>query len=400
MKLYYRAVTQDGKSVSGIIDAQNSREVANYLRKHKLFPIKILPATETGVKHYLSFLKRSSDTSIIFFTRQLSSMLTAGLTLLQALLILKNQIPSRVMTEAMNVIVADLEDGKSFSSAIEKYPNIFSPTYVSLIRTAESSGLLDKILLRLADNLEKHEDLERKIKGALIYPIIIVVMMIIVVVIMMVVVIPQLNVLYAEVGTTLPVSTSIIIWLSKFLTNFWYIIVIVIFLSTLYFRNWYRRPTGRKMVDTYTLRLPIVGKLLRESMMAEFTRTLGLLINSGSLVVASLLRSSEVVGNVLYKEAIVLVAKKVEKGISMGDAMESSPLFPNMVVEMVKIGEQTGKLDESLIRASEYFERNVEDTIKVLTTLFEPLIMAILALGVGFLIFAVITPIYNLITSF
>ncbi len=167
----------------------------------------------------------------------------------------------------------------------------------------------------------------------------------------------------------------------------------------MYAHNWYKKPSGRKVVDTYILKIPVLGRLLRENMMAEFTRTLGLLVNSGSMVVPSLLRSSEVVGNVLYKDAIVLVGKKVEKGITMGDAMSASPLFPPMVVEMVKIGEQTGKLYDSLIRSSEYFESNVEETIKVLTTLFEPIIMVILAIGVGFLIVAVITPFYNLISA-
>ena len=153
------------------------------------------------------------------------------------------------------------------------------------------------------------------------------------------------------------------------------------------------------MFDTYILKLPIFGRLFQDSMMAEFARTLSILISSGSLVVESLLQSSDVVGNVLYKEAISTVAKRVEKGISMGDSMEASTLFPPMIVEMVKIGEQTGKLDSSLLKASEYFEREVEEKVKVMTTLMEPIIMVLLALGVGFLIIAIITPIYNLISN-
>ncbi len=399
MKLYYRAVTQDGKNVSGIIDAKDPKEVATYLRKHKLVPIKIAPATETGFKKILSFFRKTSTSDLVFFTRQLASMLSAGLTLIQALVILKNQIPNKAMSNIISDIITDLEDGKTFSLAIEKYPNIFSPIYVSLIRTAEGSGLFDKIIVRLADNLEKQQNLQKKVRGALIYPAIVISMMIVVVIVMMVVVVPQLNILYGNVETALPLPTLIIISLSQFFVNFWYVLLAAMVGGAVYARNWYRKPTGRKFVDTYILKIPVLGRLLRENMMAEFTRTLGLLVNSGSMVVASLLRSSEVVGNVLYKEAIVLVAKKVEKGISIGDAMSASPLFPPMVVEMVKIGEQTGKLYDSLLRSSEYFESNVEETIKVLTTLFEPVIMVILAVGVGFLIIAVITPFYNLISA-
>lgn len=399
MKLYYRAVTQDGKTVTGIIDAKDKNEIAEYLRKHQLIPIKIVPASQTGIKRILAFLQRTSDSDIVFFTRQLASMLTSGLTLIQALNILKSQVSNERMAEVINLIIASVQDGKTFSSSIEKFPQIFSPIYIALIRTAESSGLLDKILLGLADNLEKQEKLKRTIRGALLYPLIVVVMMIVVVVIMMVFVIPQLSNLYGNSNISLPLPTQIIVSLSNFFIHFWYVILIVLLAGGYYFNRWYRKPSGRKTVDTYLLKMPIFGKLVMQSMMSQFSRTLGLLVSSGSLVVDSLLKSSDVVGNVVVKEAIVLVAKRVEKGIAMGEAMAASPFFPSMVIEMVKIGEQTGKLDDSLLRTSEYYEREVEETVKVLTTLLEPVIMVVLAIGVGFLIIAVITPLYNLITS-
>ncbi len=217
--------------------------------------------------------------------------------------------------------------------------------------------------------------------------------------IMMIFVIPQLTVLYGNLNLALPLPTVIVIGISTFLTQFWYIALTIFAIIFFYARSWYHKPEGKRMVDIYILKLPIFGQLFRDSMMAEFARTLSLLISSGSLVVDSLLQGSEVVGNVIYKEAISLVAKRVEKGISMGDAMEAAPLFPPMIVEMVKIGEQTGKLDNSLLKASEYYEREVEGKVKVMTTLMEPIIMVLLALGVGFLIIAIITPIYNLISN-
>jgi type IV pilus assembly protein PilC len=399
MRLYYRAVTQDGKTIRGLIEAKDVQEAANYLHQHQLVPVQIIPETKAGISRHIPFLHRVKTSDVIFFTRQLASMITSGLTLLQALTVLKNQMQNLAMAEIVQGIISDIEDGLMLSKSLEKYPRAFSPIYVALIKTAESSGLLDKIMTRLAENLEKKEELVHTIRGALLYPVIVVVMMILVMIVMMIYVIPQLTVLYGNLSLQLPVSTEIVIGSSTFLTNYWYIAITLLVVVIYSVRNWYRKPGGRKTVDKYLLKLPIFGRLLQDSMMAEFARTLSLLINSGSLVVDSLLKSSEVVGNIIYKDAIGLVARRVEKGISIGDAMAATPLFPPMIVEMVKIGEQTGKLDSSLMKASEYFEREVEEKVKVMTTLMEPIIMVLLALGVGFLIISIITPIYNLISN-
>lgn len=399
MRLYYRAVTKDGKTIRGIIEARDVKEAANYLRKHHFVPIKIIPETKTGLARYFPFLRRTKESDVVFFTRQLASMIAAGLTLVQALNILKNQIQNPVMNEIVQDIISSVEDGKMLSKALEKHPKTFTPIYIALIKTAEASGLLDKILLRLADNLDRKQKLYHTIRGALLYPIIVVIMMIVVMTVMMIFVVPQLTVLYGNLNISLPLPTVIVIGFSHFVTQYWYLVVTFLVVFSFYLRSWYHKPEGRKTADTYILKIPTFGKLMQESMMAEFTRTLSLLINSGSLVVDSLVKSSDVVGNVVYRDAIMLVAKRVEKGIAMGDAMDAGLVFPPMVVEMVKIGEQTGKLDESLMKASEYYEREVEESVKVLTTLMEPIIMILLALGVGFLIIAVITPIYNLISN-
>lgn len=399
MKLYYRAVSPDGKSMKGIIEAKDAREAAYYLRQHKFTPIKIIPASHTGIRHFFPFLNKSSFTDRIFFTRQIASMLTSGLTLMQALQIVKDQSPNPIMSEITQTVISDVQNGKTFSQALEKHQKEFSPIYISLIRTAESSGLLDSVLTRLADNMEKQQKLQKTIKSALLYPAVVVFMMVVVMIVMMTFVVPQLTSLYSNLSLSLPLPTRIVIGISEIFAGYWYVGLICIAIGAYYFRQWYKGEFGRRVVDGYLLKMPVFGKLISQTMMAEITRTLGLLIGAGSLVIESLTRSSGVVNNVLYKDAIILVAKRVEKGITMGDAMEASPLFPPVVVEMVKIGEQTGKLDESLLKASEYFEREVEETVKNLTTLIEPIIMVILALGVGFLVFAVITPIYNLISS-
>src|SRR5882724_3872888 len=393
MKLYYRAVTQNGKSIQGFIESKDIREAARYLRKHQLIPIQISPPDQIGMGRFLHILKRYSSKDIIFFTRQLSSMLSSGLTLMQALVILRDQMKSSGMSETLESIVVDVENGKSLSSAIEKYTNVFSPIYIALLRTGEASGLLDKVMLRLADNLEKQQKLRDTIQSALLYPIIVIIMMVVVTIIMMIFVIPQLSTLYGSLNVSLPLQTRIVVGLSIFTTQFWPAALALGVFVIYGVRVWYKSKSGRSFFDKYILKVPVFGTLLSQSMMTEFCRTFGLLISSGSLVVESLLKSADVVGNVHYKEAINVVAKRVEKGVTVSDALNASPFFPPYLVQMAKIGEQTGKLDDSLLKSSEFYEKQVEQTVKTLTTLMEPLIMVLLALGVGFLIFAVITPI-------
>lgn len=398
MKLYYRAIDTEGKSITGLIDGKDVRDVAAYLRNHHLIPIKITQADKKGMLGRLS-IKKPKLAERVFFTRQLASMLTSGLTLMQALEIVKNQIPNAVMAEAVQEIMVGVESGNLFSTMLKKYPDMFPPIYIALIKTSESSGLLDKVLLQLAENLEKQDKLQKTIKGALSYPIIVTAVMVLVMIVMMVFVIPQLTDLYENMSVELPASTKIVLSITDFFKKIWFLILGVIFAVIYSIRRFYKQEIGRKIIDGFLLRLPVFGKLIKQTMLAEFTRTLGLLIGAGTLVVDSLVKSSEVVGNVLYKDAILLVSKRVEKGITMGDAMGASPLFPPMVVELVRIGEQTGKIDEALIHSSEYFEREVDETVKNLTTLMEPIILVCLATGVGFLIFSIVTPIYGIISS-
>jgi type IV pilus assembly protein PilC len=398
MKLAYRAVNEKGKIVHGLVEAKDEEEAASFLRKQEFVPIIIKAFNQNSSLRYL-LNRRSAKKDLVFFTRQLSSMLTSGLTVMQALTILRNQVQNPAMAEVIEGMIASIQEGKTLSQSISKYPNVFYPIYISLIQAAETAGLLDKILLRLADNLEKQDKLSSTIKSALMYPAIVVIMMVAVMTIMMIFVVPTLTGLYASFNVDLPLPTKIVIGLSNFTVKFWPFVLGSIIPTVIYFRRWRKTLRGKRFLDALILRMPIFNKLTVQSIMAEFSRTFGLLVGTGSLVVSSLNESADVIGNVYYQEAIREVGKKVEKGVTIGDAMLADPLFPPLMIEMVKIGEQTGKLDDSLTRVSEYFEREVETTVKGLTTAMEPIIMIVLAVGVGFLIISIITPIYNIISQ-
>lgn len=397
MKLYYKAVTKEGKSIEGLIEARDEKEAAGYLRSKEFIPITISRREKTKLTDFIPiFSSKVKSKEITAFTRQLSTMLTSGITLIRSLEIIKSQVNNPALVEILNSIIRDIEEGKNFSGAIAKYPNVFSPVYVSLIKAAESSGLLDKALLRLADTLAKQQKLKDTIRGALAYPVIVVVIMIIVVFIMMIFVIPQLSDLYESLDVDLPLITQILVGVSKFTVTFWPVVIGIIGVAVFLFRRWHRTLEGELSIDGLLLKLPIFGRLIKESILVEFSRTLGAMLASGTLVVESLVEVSDITGNILYKNAIVDVAKRVEKGITMGDAMSRYILFPQNLIELVKIGEQTGKLDETLTRASEYFENEVDQSIRLLTTALEPAIMIILGIGVAFLVFSIITPIYQL----
>ena len=399
MRLRYKAATKEGKIEQGLIDANDINAAAQYLRSKELMPIHIVMEQENPLAKILPMMSRVKSSDIIIFTRQLSSMLSSGLTLMRALSILKDQVQSAAMQEVVNSIINDVEEGKPFSLAISKFPNVFSNIYVSLIKAGEASGLLDKVLSRLADNLEKSAKLKGTIKSALMYPIIVIVLMVVVMFVMMIFVIPQLTVLYKNLNVPLPLPTQIVVGMSNFIQTFWPIVLILLVVSVTLFRRWRKTTEGQLIIDSLVLKLPVFGKLIEQTILAEFSRTFGLLVGTGTLVVDALLETADTAGNIHYRNAIKEVSKQVEKGVTIGDAMSVYSLFPPILIQLVKIGEQTGKVDESLAKASEYFERDVDQTVKTLTTAMEPFIMVVLGIGVAFLIISVITPIYSLISS-
>jgi type IV pilus assembly protein PilC len=400
MKLHYKAVTKQGKIVTGIIEANSIKDAAHYLRSREFFPITVAKKEKSELLNMLPFFSNKvGQKDLVVFTRQVSLMLVSGLTLVKALDILKDQATKESVREMLDGVITDIQEGSSFSKSLAKYPDVFSPVYIALVRTSEASGLLDKALGRLADNLEKQQKLGSTIKAALTYPVIIVVLMIGVVFIMMTFVIPKLSDLYKQLNVELPLATKIVVSMSQFTTTFWPIILGFVILFPFLFRRFHKTEEGKMLIDNLVLKLPVFAPLIKKTILAEFSRTLGLLIGSGTLVVESLVETADIAGNYQFKNAILDTSSRVEKGVSVGEALSFYNIFPPILIQLVKVGEQTGKLDETLLRASEYFESEVDQAVKTLTTAMEPLIMVTLGVGVGFLVFSIITPIYKLTSS-
>lgn len=396
----YKAKDPKSKTVSGVIEARDEKMAVATLRQKGLVTFRLIPIQENIISASLGkVFNRVSLTDLVNFTRQLSTMVTAGLTIDDALVILRDQSSS-----AFSVIIDDIlnsvEGGSSFAQALEKHPKQFSKVYVSLIKAGETAGVLDQVLLRLADNLEKQREFSGKVKGAMIYPVIVVVGMILVAIVMMVMVIPKLMELYKDFNAQLPTPTRILMNVSDFMVTYWWMGLILLFLGTYSFLMFRKTPFGRRYVDSMILKIPVFGNVIKQIALTEMTRTLGLLVSAGVSIVEAINIVSDSMGNVIFEDALKESAKQVEKGLPLAGSLSVYEEFPPIVPQMISVGEETGKLDEVLGKLSKYFETESDQMVKGLTTAIEPLIMIVLGIGVAFLVLSVILPIYNLTSQF
>lgn len=393
----FKARTSTGVLKKGVVEAQSEASAVTVLRDQKLIIIE-LHGLSVG-KSMFAFGQKVKFEDVVNFTRQLSTMIGAGLPLTDALSILQMQV-SPVLQSKVADVLRSIEGGSTFANALVHHPDTFSRVYIALVRAGESAGVLDTILLRLADTLEKQREFREKTKGAMIYPIIVLVGMLIVTTVMMIFVLPKLTVMYKDFDIELPIITKILIGMSDFMVSYWYVIGLAGMGAYYLFNNWKKTKMGAYQWDVIILKLPIFGRIKSMILMAEFSRTLALLASAGVSLVESLGIVREVADSEVMRRALEEVAKDVEKGNSLAVSLAKHPVFPMIVSQMTSVGEQTGKLDEILNRVAGYFENESEHVIKNLSTAMEPLIMVLLGLGVGFLIVAIIVPIYNLTSAF
>lgn len=396
--MYLFKALKDDVVVKQKIESNSELDVVDYLKRNGYIPISI-QEIKPLFPELITLFDRIGFGDIVDFTRQLAIMLNAGLTLIDSFSILQKQITKPSLLLMVKKIYKEVLGGNSFSKALQKHPSHFSNLYISLVRSGEASGKLSEILLRLADNLEKQREFQSKIKSALIYPIIVIIGMIGVMFVMITFVVPKLLNLYKDFNVTLPLSTQILIVISNFSTRFWPLIFLLIFGLIIFIRKYLNTRVGKETFDSFTLKIPVFGKIVSISALVDTTRTLSILIGSGVSILESLNIVIDTSSNTIFQNAFKHIYKQVEKGVALGTAFENERLFPPILIQMTTVGEQTGHLDDTLFRISKYFEMESEMAVKTMTTLIEPLILVFLGLGVGFLVLAVITPIYNLTSS-
>jgi type IV pilus assembly protein PilC len=396
MPIYkWEGKTAKGAIKKGEMEAPTEAALRIHLRQQSVIPTKI-SAKGTEIRISLPFKQKVKQRSIAIFTRQLATMIDAGLPLVQSLEILSSQQENRVFKNIIREIREDVEGGSTFAGALKKHPVTFNELYTNLVVAGEEGGILDNILTRLAVYIEKSEALKKKVKSALIYPATIVGVAMIVVAILMIFVIPVFENLFKSAGQTLPLPTLIVVTVSKLIKK--YVIIFIPTLILLFYlgRKYYHTQGGKTVLDHLLLKLPVFGPLFKKIAVARFSRTLGTLVSSGVPILDGLSIVSRTSGNRTIEMAILNARASIREGETIAEPLNRSGIFPPMVIQMISVGESTGALDSMLSKIAEFYEEEVDIAVANLTSLLEPFLMIFLGVVIGGVVISMYLPIFNM----
>ena len=386
-----------GQILKGTLDVPTRDEVIAFIRKNRMILVSVREAP--AQVRMPGMRKRVSTRDVVIFTRQFATMINAGLPLVQSLTILSAQTENKTLKDITKAVVYDVEAGNTLADALRKHPKAFSDLYVNMVAAGEAGGILDTILLRLATFLEKNDALVRKVKGAMVYPGVIMSVAVIAVAVLLIFVIPTFSAMFASVNMTLPFPTRIVIGASHMLLRFWWLALVVIAVGVWGFRAYYRTPNGRKVVDGTLLKAPVVGDLLRKSAVSRFTRTLGTLISSGVSILDGLEITAKTAGNKVIHDAVMQSRQSIAGGETIAGPLQTSNVFPPMVISMISVGEQTGGLDDMLTKIADFYDTEVDVAVSALLSLMEPIMIVVLGVIVGGMVVAMYLPIFDMVNA-
>jgi type IV pilus assembly protein PilC len=393
-RFYYTGVSSSGKQVKGEIQAKNKNEVISLLRKKKVRPLSIRNAS---LDINFSFLEKVGLKDLSRFTRQFSAMTSAGLPLVQCLDILSAQTENKKLSSAVKQISTDIQGGSTLAEALQKHPSIFNSLYCNMVAAGEASGNLDVVLSRLADYQEKAESLRRKIKGAMTYPIIVLIAAILATIVMFTFVVPTFTQMFADMGGTLPLPTRIVMNISDFLVQYYYMIIFgsVIIGTAFYYYN--KSPQGRMKIDSLKLKLPVFGDLERKSSISRFSQTLSTLLNSGVTILDALSITAKTAGNKVLEKGIFKTLERISGGQTIAEPLKETGVFPPMVIHMIAVGEKTGDLAEMLKKVADFYQEEVDAAIDALTSIIDPVMILGVGLIIGGTLIAMYLPMFDLV---
>jgi type IV pilus assembly protein PilC len=390
--------TFKGTIESGEMVAVSREDVISQLRRKNITATIV---TEKAAKRPLfgGMGGRVKDKDIVVFTRQFSTMIDAGLPLVQGLEILSEQVESKALAKTLTVVKSDVESGSTFADALKKHPRMFSELYVNMVAAGEAGGILDTILNRLAAYIEKAMKLKKKVKGAMIYPAVVSTIAAAVIAVIMIFVIPTFSKMFANLGGTLPAPTRLVIGMSRFIAGIGGVIVLGSIIAIIMLIAQIRKTEkGKRTIDGILLKLPIFGMILNKVAVAKFTRTLGTLVSSGVPILDGLEITAKTAGNKVIEYAVMDVRKSVAEGKTLEEPLSKAKVFPPMVTHMIAVGESTGALDAMLSKIADFYDDEVDNAVSNLTAMMEPLLMVFLGTAVGFIVISMYLPIFKLIT--
>ncbi len=391
----WKGRTSKGEVLSGEYECEDRKQVGEYLRKRR---VVITSIKKKPKEIEIGFLKKTKvgvkDLSV--FTRQFATMVNAGLPLVQCLDVLGRQLEKPHFKKVVQQVTSDVEGGSTLAEALEKHPKVFSDLFVNMIAAGEAGGILDVILGRLAVFLEKADALQRKVKGAMTYPVIVLTVAGGACIFMLMFVIPVFAKMFSDFGGTLPAPTRIVMGLSEFLKAYWWALAGGATAATIAFKRYRATVKGKMVTDRLALRIPILGTVLRKSAVARFTRTLGTLISSGVPILQGLEITAKTAGNSVIQQAIQNTATSISQGDTIALPLKESGVFPPMVVQMISIGEQTGALDEMLSKIADFYDDEVDSAVEALTAAIEPLMIVVMGTMVGGMLVAMYLPMFKM----
>ena len=398
-RFIYKAKSGPANIKEGVIEADNQSQAVLKLSKMGFFILSVEEETAAFIKRSrgrLLFFKSIPLRVLSNFTRQLSNLLDSGLTMLNALSILIEQTENLYFRQVITNVRDDIRDGSTFSSALLKYPKVFSNLYVNMVSSGEISGSLEDVLKRLSDFMEKDEENISKVRSSMAYPALMAVVGLITIFILLTFVAPRLTAIFVDLGQALPLPTKILIWISSFLAMFWPIIIIGIVFGVIAFAKWSKTKEGKTILDSLKIKIPLIGVFIQKVEIARFSRTLATLIGNGVPVIQALSTASNTVDNIPIKQDMEQARKDVVEGAPLSAGIKKSKNFPPMVTNMIAVGEESGTLERSLFKIADSYDVEIDRTIKTITSLLEPGLILFMGLIVGFIVIAMLLPIFQL----
>lgn len=398
----YEALDKGGKQVKGLIDASSEEVIIEKLRDMGYYPLKVTPnKKKSAAKSDLTalpilrvYFHRVKTKHVCTFTRQLATLIDAGLPIMRSLTILREQVESVVFKDKIAMMGREIESGSSLSDAMSKHPKIFDRLYVNMVRAGEIGGVLEAVLNRIAEFLEKSQALKGKVKSAMMYPLVVMSLATLIVSGILIFIIPQFQDMFAQLGGKLPAPTQFLVDASYILLHRSYLVVIAIVLIVAFFKWLNKSPSRKYYLDAYKLKMPVFGDLFRKIAIARFAGTLSTLINAGVPILQALDIVRDSSGNEVISRAMSEVYQSVKDGETIHEPLSKCPVFPPLVVHMVAVGEETGAIDQMLTKVSEAYEREVDDTVSALTSIMEPVLIVFLGTIVGGIVIALYLPLF------
>ncbi|MFW6022181.1 MAG: type II secretion system F family protein [Halanaerobiaceae bacterium] len=397
----YEAVSSSGDKISGDLEVERSTMVAKQLKENGYYVTSIEEVNpKKDIANIFSGLNKVKTKDLAVFSQQFAAMIDAGISLVDCLNIMYEQTDHPRLKEVLLGIEEEIETGASLSEAMMKYPDVFPVLYCQLVRAGETGGVLDTVLNELAEHYERQDEINSKVKSALYYPVAILVVAILVVTFLLVRIVPMFEEMFAGFGADLPLPTRMLLGISGFLTGYWWAVLLIIGLTAFAFISYKNTPRGKYKLDRAILKIPVIGNLMRKVLISRFSSTLAILLDSGVDLLSSLTIVEEVVGNKVYSRLLTDARAQIREGINFSRPLSESEYFPSMVVQMVKIGEESGSLEKMLGKISNFYDREVESAVEASISLIEPLMIVFLAVIVGFIVISIALPMFEMYSHF